>query len=371
MRKLTSLMVELMLCLGARLTAMPKLFISVRLSTVDGLVNRGLIKPYQAFRINGRPHGGHAFTTAGLVWLVNHEDASYAIRRAAGRQLYIDADHAAALGDVATQTRIEVEIPRLSIPVGRPVRGAKLCNWYSAPGRVDGQVCTFKRGHDGNHSWAPDDLAPSSAEVQRAALAADELHATKTTRPEFYGSHAFRPSRFTEPGEPFARCSFPDCDSSAESPNHRRDDDGMVETIWPDGDAVRPAAPGECTFYGLISRSPCTLRAGHNGRHLLEKDVARAAAELTLRPAAEVERPHIADATGADYLADPYTEYGADERWTYLGPGGLFRVGPEAQPVVHAVALPKHPGRFSLIMLGHMVADVERAPDGMWREVGA
>lgn len=63
-------------------------------------------------------------------------------------------------------------------------------------------------------------------------------------------------------------------------------------------------------------------------------------------------------------------EYVADERWTYTGTPGLFRLGDERSPQVHARAVPGRPGRFTVSILGRDVDDVERAPDGEWRPVG-
>lgn len=326
---MTPLMTELLLWFGARLTGERPTAPAARLATFVGLIDRELITP-----LRGHPDGErsvHALTTDGLIWL-HRNGTTGEMRRNAVRRLWVEADHAAALGDFAELTRIEAYLS--GVQSGRPVRGRKpaertefagshayrpgdggRCSFAdcgcppsspnhagweprewskedearviakgAAPcgvhaqeeyGTPYGDRCTYATRHDGNHSWAPDDLAPSSVAEQRAALAADREH-----------------TRRTQPTD-------------------------IVDTVLFDAEQFRGLKPAP----GPVPAGSVTLpRHGH---------------------------------------------YGADARWTHEA-GDTFKVNDGATPelTVRARAVRGQRGRFELFFLGRFVALVEW--DGGW-----
>lgn len=276
---------------------------------------------------------------------------------------------------------------------------ADLCGYLANPGHGPGEKdvrCTrprhLGRALPGDHSWCPADLAPSDTTTQRAAYAADQLHAARTANRK---AHAQR--RVDDAALCGAKRRYPDprprlgigglgpltdCEDCAQ----------IIEADQEHARKVHEPRRLECgVHYESSATIRCTLSPGHVGRNhswcpedLAPSDTttqraAYAADQERAEKVGELEHerslvevraelgnsaPHIADSTHAD----PYEEYGADRRWTYVGPGGSFQLtGEDGGLAVYAVAVHGMHGRFTLMMLNRVVTEVALAPDGYWR----
>lgn len=138
----------------------------------------------------------------------------------------------------------------------------------------------------------------------------------------------------------------------------------------------KPAAEATCGINSSSSVAqpgePCTLPAGHN-LHAATANHSWAPADLApsslrdQREATAADRTHVAKTRPGKATPDVFDEYGADRRWTYVGPGGLFRLTEgDWTPQVHAVAIEGKHGHFTIYMLGNACADISRRADDTW-----
>jgi hypothetical protein len=324
MRKLTPLMIELLRWYASRLTGKPEAVrhvSGVRLATTVGLIDRGLLTPRMP-----SPDGfsDHALTTAGLAYLIKTEPDGE-LRRNCARQLIKDAAHIHAL---AYLRKIDF--------VGEDINAVQ-AEYVSLRAEAAAALVAAERV-DRIEDDFPLTQGPKPMDAATNLCGIDSGDGQTCTRPQHLGralpgNHSWAPVDLAPSTTAVQR------DAYAADRQH--------EQVVADG-GNRPAA-GTCTFVGLVSKRPCILPAGHALGH----DIASATAE-------------DAEPQGTQ---NPFWVHGADRRWTYVGPGGLFRVGEDVEPAVYATASRVTFGRFTIRMLGRIVADVVRAPDGCWRPV--
>lgn len=314
--------------------------VGVHANTLKALIGRGLVisrDRWTWFRPGIHRHHiarngtAHVLTADGLRMLSYQPDTN--VRELAAQQAVRDAAHAYALAtgidhddavsELMTDYRRNAAAARLvaektifstgrsqrELTPARPV----LCRQSSIPASRHepeaNEFCDLSIDHEGNHSWAPKDLAPSSLRVQREALAADQAHAKRASKVR---------------------------DDQAAGSVTPAADPGWVADR---DEAGRMTSEEADAYYGATE----TTAPLEHERSLVEVR-------------AELNEP------------TPHQQYGADERWTHLD-GAKFRLGPDTDPVVTAHAVRDMPGEFMLHILGHVFGPVARGEDGMWHEV--